>query len=364
MPKAILLLVPLFIFSCQKPIDFEEEKKKIQAQIDLVEEAHFSKDATQFYQPNADSWYDVRGGEVQQLNKSDQIPATQSYLDDMDFHQMIKRDDPIIEISEDATMASYIGSIMIKGMLNESPVFWVVSWQSVLKKIKGEWKIISSANTEADKAMSARVLLTQIRSSLGVPDGLNSIYAYAECQGPASSFKTLILSGKTVGKMEQVNGDSHLIMKHGGDSTWTYNLKTNALIERDPGFTGMFVKGHELHWLSFRPEDRYTQATLKEITEFHNQRAFHIECKDSFDRPVNFYYSFDTYIPLGFTLQTNDQGDQVTVTFENWEKIHDISVFKTATFTDNNGIFTYNYLDIKFNQINTQDFESKIGLIK
>ena len=126
----------------------------------------------------------------------------------------------------------------------------------------------------------------------------------------------------------------------------------------------MFVQGHELHWLSFWPEHRFVNAQLKEITKFKNQSAFNIEFNNAMNRSVNFYYSFDTYIPLGFELNINDEEDIVTVHFENWEKINDVSVFKKAIFEQGEEIFEYNFVDIKFNQLDTQDFESKIGLIK
>ena len=332
--------------------------------MDIVEQAHCDKDANQFYGPNAENWYDVRQGTVSRLNKVEMIPATQAYLDDMEFQEMIKRDDPIIEISNDGTMASYIGSAAIKGVLKEKPVFWVVSWQSVLKKMDGEWKIISSANTEADKATGAIVLLNQIRNSLGELEDKASIYADAQCTAPETSFRTLILSDKTGGRMEQIYGDHHIIMKHGSDTTWTYDLNSKKSLEGTNRSTKIFVQGHELHWLGFWPEDRYNTPILKDITKFLDQTAFHIEFRDAYNRPVNFYYAFNSYRPLGFDMQTNAQGDIVTVRFEKWEKIDKVFVFKNATFEHGRETFRYNFTDIRFNYISPQDFESKIALIR
>jgi hypothetical protein len=82
------------------------------------------------------------------------------------------------------------------------------------------------------------------------------------------------------------------------------------------------------------------------------------------DRPVNFYYSFESYIPLGFDLLTNDLGDPVTVNFEKWEKINGISVFKKAIFRQGNQVFNYDFRDINFNHADRKDLESKLGLIK
>jgi len=365
MNKITLLLILLFIFSCKKSIDIDTEKRKIQSQIDLVTEAHFTKDANKFYKPNAENWYDVRRGNVTLVKKQDMITATQSYLDNMEFQEMVKRDDPIIEISDDGTLASYIGSVTVKGILKEEPVFWVVSWQSVLKNINDEWKIISSANTEADNQTSSIVLLNQIRKNLGHKNenDIPSIYALAECKGPDRSFKTLILSRETDGRMEQIYDENHFVMKHGKDSSWTYNINTKSLNENMDESTKMFIQGHELHWLSFWPEHRYANAQLKDITKFKNQLAFNIEFINAMNKSVNFYYSFDSYVPLGFQININDEGDIVTVSFENWKKINDINVFTKATFEQGKEVFEYNFVDIKINQLDTEEFESKVGLI-
>ncbi len=364
--KVILIVLSLFLFSCQNVIDIDAEKKKIQSQIDLVDQAHYKKDAALFYQPNAEQWYDVRNGNVQQVHKSNAIPSTQSYLDEMDFHEMIRHRDPIIEISEDGTLASYIGAVTVKGILNETPIYWVVSWQSVLRKINGEWKIISTANTEANKQSSAAILMDQIRKKMGVQGeaDISSIYAYADCQGPERAFQTLLLSNQNNGRMEQVYENGHIILKHGKDSSWTYNLKTESLKEDIDPPTKTFIHGHELHWLSFWPEQRYSSPVFKGVSQFGGKTVFHIEFKDIANKPVNFYYSFDTYKPLGFVLQTDQKEGPVTVHFESWEKIDNIDVFKKATFTQGDEIFEYDFVDIKLNQLKDTDFETKEGLIK
>lgn len=366
MNKILLLLFTSFIISCQSSIDFEAEKKKIQSQIDLVEQAHFSKDALQFYKPNAENWFDIREGLILKVNKNDQIKGTQSYLDNMEFQQLIKRDEPIIEISDDASMASYIGSVTVKGILNKEPVFWVVAWQNVLKKIDDEWKIISSVNTEANKQTSANVVLDQVRKSLGLSAEIDnlSIYANAECIGPKRSFKTLILSRETDGRMEQIYDDRHIIMKHGKDSSWIYNVNSKSRIETMDESTKMFVQGHELHWLSFWPENRYINPLLKEITIFENQSAFKIQFNNNQNRAVNFYYAFNTFQPLGYEININDEGEIVTVYFEDWIKIDDVAVFKKATFVQGDQIFEYNFVDVKINDLDPQDFESKNSLIE
>ncbi|WP_160114528.1 hypothetical protein [Aquimarina sp. AU474] len=363
--KIIFIMITFVMLSCQKPVDIALEKKKIQDKIDLVVQAHYNKDAIQFFESNANEWYDVRNGIVQLIDKSEKIPSTQKYLDNMDFHEMIQRNNPVIEISDDATLASYLGSITIKGVFNESPVLWVVAWQSVLKKNKGEWEIISTTNTEGDNKVTAEVLLDHVRKKMGVigENDFSSVYAYAKCRGPERSFETLLLSNKKNGRMEQLYEEQHIILKHGENTSWTRNLSTNSGEEKMDNETMVFVNGHELHWLSFWPEHRYKDPVFKGISKFNDKTAFQIEFKDVFDKPVHFYYSFNTYLPLGFVLNTNPNGDTVDVTYNVWEKINNVQIFKKAAFKQGNDIFEYNFTDIKVNQIKSKDFENKTGLL-
>jgi len=364
MRNLTFLIVSLLILSCQSTLDIEAEKKAIQSLIDLVDKAHYTKDADQFYKPNDTSWYDIRQGLVSHLKKEDLIPVTQSYLNDMEFQELTRRDDPIIEISDDGTLASYIGSVTVKGLFNETPVFWVVSWQSVLKKIDGEWKIISTANTEADKETSAGVLLDAVRNSMGTFKDKTSIYANADCTAPETTFKTLILSRKTDGRMEQIYGDGHLIMKHGIDSTWAYDLNSKTVLSWPGAATKDFIRGHELHWLSAWPEDRFKNPVLKDFTTYKGRDAFHLEFRDDLNRPVNFYYTFENYRPIGFEMPAGDTGEIVSVHFENWEQINDAFVFTNAIFKHNNELFQYNFIDIKFDTLEDADLNSKNGLIE
>jgi len=360
----IFFFFTITIISCQPALDIEAEKAKIQAQIDLIGEAHFAKNAAQFYAPNADSFYDVRRGHVQKVNKADLIGGTQSYLDSMDFQELKRTHEPIIEISDDGTLASYIGAIVVKGYLSGSPVFWVVSWQSVLKKINNEWKIISTANTETPPEANASVILQNVKEAIGQMPDNGSINAMANCQGPIGEFKTLMFSRQSDGRMEQSTNNGHVILKHGDSVSWTQNLASQKLNNTPDKLTKLFIKGHEFHWLSFRPEDRLSKPVFKEFIEFKGQSCFKIEFKDALDRSVYFYYAFDDYTPLGFDNPTSSQEEMVTVSFANWKDLNGLKVFEKVIIEEGNDIWQYNFSDIKINSLKNEDFENKSGYIE
>lgn len=357
--KYIVVIMIVVFTGCSKTIDLEQEKSKIQAQINLVREAHLEKDAQLFYQPNADQWLDIRNGEMNYVNKVDRIPLTQSYLDRMEFLQLTTLGKPIIEISDDATLASYSSSVIVKGILGDQPVIWVVAWHNVLKKIDGEWKIINSTNTEASNSVAAEVILNEMRSYLGDVPSVRTISALADCTNPeGKTFKTLIYSKEDQGRMEQLSGNRHTVFKHGVQS-WGKNLNSENFYENLNPNLQVFAKSHELHWISMHPDQRYSKAQFNEIVDFKERKAIKIVFKDDAENPVNFYCDFETYQPIAFEIVIDEKGNTVTTYFENWKEEDGLKLFKEATFDESGSLFKYSFSEIKLNSLQDQDFESK-----
>ncbi|WP_299272966.1 hypothetical protein [uncultured Psychroserpens sp.] len=364
MRRFLIVLLVAFLSSCQQPVDLDFEKEQIKAQLDKVTQAHYKGDANLFYQPNAEQWYDVRSGQIKIRHKEDAIPGTQNYLDHMEFKDMIMRDEPIIEISDDATLATYTNSGVIRGFLNKEPIFWVVAWQSTLKKINNEWNIISTTNTEATKTISANVIIDNSKDYTKVTDSLQSLYAMANCIAPdLRPFKTLILSSHKKSKMEQQSGNSHYILKQGESNSWSYNVNTKTLTDSLSASTKTFVQGHELHWLSLFPGDRFSNPSFDGITKFKDQDAFKITFTNLTNSPVNFYYAFENYQPLGFEIFPGEGQDKAVILFEDWDTLDGINMFKKATFTQGDEIFEYVFTDIKINTLTDSDFERKAQMV-
>ena len=357
------LISLLLVFSCQIEPDLEIEKATIIQLMDSVHEAHFSKNAEQFFGPNATSWYDVRKGEISLVEKADRIPSTQAYLDNMEFLQLENRTDPVVEISNDATLASYAASVTVRGLLADQPVFWVVSWQSVLRKNDGEWRIISTANTEADPSGMAKVILKNVTDTIGMVDEESALYALANCSGPRGAFSTLIVSNSTDGRMEQRSEGRHTIFKHGKDSSFGKNLISGNFYPDIDDAMKMFAQGHELHWLAYRPLDRFKNPTFKQFTQFANQPAFEIGYSDLLERPVKFYYAFGSYVPLGFTMHTDEQGNTVDVYLEDWTEFDGRMAFMSARFIQGDDVFRYQYSDLRIDPSEDSDLESQEALL-
>ena len=360
-----LSLLSFYLFlSCQNPVNPEQEKEKIRTQMTLIAEAHFTKDATQFYASYSDSWYDAREGQLRKVKKTDVLPGTQEYLDQMEFVGMDNTHEPLVEISDDGKMASYMGAILLRGRLNGNPVFWIVSWQSVLKKIDEEWQIISNANTQAAAGAGAELILEKAKEHMGLLNEESTIYAMADCDSPGGAFKTLLISSKTAARMEQQFGAQHSILKYGQDTSWTYDINAAKLNDELDELTEMFIQGHELHWLSFRPEDRFNRPSYKGFEEFNGVTSFKIEFKDELNRPVYCYYAFENYQPLGFNIATNRKDQRVNVFYSDWQEEGGLKVFYKATFEDGPNIFEYEFSEIKIGTDADYDLENKNSYMK
>lgn len=359
----VFFLVLVFI-SCQPSVDKEAEREKIKALIASINEAHFKKDAVQFYAPNADSWYAIRGGGIHKRLKADGIAGTQDYLDQMEFLELAPQQEPIIEVSDDGSLATYAGAVVVRGYLAGQPMFWVVSWQSVLKKLEGEWKIISSANTEATPAATAPLILEKVRGVTGILPDSSTVSALANCQGPERAFTTLLFSGASDARMEQRYGSRHVILKYGETASWTYNGETQKLNEAPDDATKLFVQGHELHWLSLRPEDRFSNPRFVGFKDFEGQTAFTLEFTDMLDRSMLFYYDFEGYMPLGFDTPEDTPGGRVRVQFKAWEEQNGIQLVDKATFQQGEEHFSYDFASVRIGSVSQADFESKEAFIQ
>lgn len=358
-----LLLISLFI-SCQNKVDLDKERELILAQIALISKAHFDKNADQFYAPYANSWYDAREGEISKIIRDSVKPSTQDYLDQMEILELQHTHDPIIEISDDGSMASYMGAIVLKGKFNSNPVFWVVSWQSVLKKINDQWKIIGNANTQATPASTSKVIIDLAMKEIGYLNKEGTIYASADCKSPGGSFKTLIISERSKARMEQQQGEYHAIFKHGPLSSWSIELSSGKLNKKLDSITEMFIKGHELHWLGFRPEDRFNNPLFLGFEEYDGQSALKIQFSDALNRPVFFYYAFENYLPLGFSIATNADNKRVKVYYRDWEIMGDLKVFHGATFVDGANVFEYEYTDLRISGEHDFDLDIKSAYLQ
>ncbi len=362
--RSIGVVFLLFLFSCESSPDLEQERQAIIDIIGAVEKAHFDKDVEAFYAANDSVWTDVRNGRIELATKVDEMASTKAYFDRMKYDELLRLGEPILTFSDDASMATYIGSVMARGSFGESPIFWVFSWQSVFKKKSGEWKLISTANTMGDPATTADVLLDQVKKTVGELKEESCLQALAQCQGPDGSFQTLVTSSHTDGRMEQNSVRGSMVLKHGQSGSWFKDTNSGQTSEELDDRMRHFTVGHELHWLMLRPEDRLTDPKFNGVKTFQDKLAMEVEFSDPLQRPFKFYYSFENFQPIGFDMEIDDQGTAVSVIFGEWEDNDGIYLFRRAEFKDPlAGAFVYNYTDLQIDEGLMRNLDKKALLI-
>ncbi len=358
---AITVFFGLTLIGCQQNPDIE--KQEIKAIMSSMREAHFKQDADQFLEPLKDSFLEVRNGRYVTLKKSVSREGLQSYFQDMEFLELEDIQAPIIEISGDASMASYTASIIVKGYYQGRPQFSKLAWQSILKRIDGQWKIVSNVNTSLKDSLLGLVVLKRVKHTIGILADTLHIRAKANCTGPTDPFETLVLSSSTSGRMEQLSSDGHLILQHSDKGSWMNDLQKDKLTEvLDEGLIA-FIKGHEFHWLSFRPQDRLKDPRFKGYIDFDGRTAFQINFKDPLARTVIFYYDFESYRPLGFDYPSHREDEMIRSHFSDWSEVDGRLMFRKVIIDEGDNKWEYDFTEIKINGAINSDLESKNALI-
>ena len=359
------LFIFLFIEACSHR-DIPQEQDAIISIMDSIVEAHQEKNAEKWYENYADSFVDVRDGQVRKLFKEQEILETQDYLYKMSFKEL-KLDNPIVHLSNSGQWGTYINSGHVKGYYEGSPVYFVFSMMNTLQKQSGQWKISSTSNTEIPVNQLHSHIYEGSVASIGYnrsEDSVTSIYSLARCDGPSGPFTTLVCSTSEVIRFEQVVEDEQMIITLSPDHSWTSSGKN---ISDLPGNTPMreFVNGHELHWLILYPDSRYPNPGYQGISIFNNKECFHIQYADSSHVVADFFYSFDTFLPEGFRIYPEGLGpDGVSVTYSSWEDVDGISLPNKAVFHQGDQRFSYDFTEIMLNSIDRQQLQLQEPMLK
>ena len=175
---------------------------------------------------------------------------------------------------------------------------------------------------------------------------------------PSGSFKTLMFSGKDEARMEQKTSDKHVVLKHGTDSNWLYDLSGLTHQPDLDTLSRLFIQGHEFHWLVLRPLDRFKDPVFEGITKFNGKNAFQLAFKDALNRSVYLYYDFENYLPLGMDNPTSDEENRVVVYFRDWTKNQEFQMMEKVEIHEGKVVWSYDFIDVRINYVHPDDFES------
>jgi len=129
-----------------------EEKNKILALLQMERKAHFEKNAALFVSELADTILSVNKGITKQQSKQEMQAQMQRYFDAVEF---VKWDDiaaPVIQFSNDVSMAyaSIQKEIIVREKSNPQQAQQdtiIYSWVSIYKKLNSNWKLVCNIST-------------------------------------------------------------------------------------------------------------------------------------------------------------------------------------------------------------------------
>lgn len=158
--KLQFLILPLIIFliSCSNGSEFDREKeaKAILALHNLQRDYHFRKDSVSFVNQLSKNFISVNKGIISHPEKSETLSRYHRYFSSVEFIRWDDVRDPIIEFSEDGTLAYAIVDKMVKvaykdeaGKAMEDETHF--AWTAIYKKYGDEWKIDCVTSTEKPK---------------------------------------------------------------------------------------------------------------------------------------------------------------------------------------------------------------------
>ncbi|MCB0456664.1 MAG: nuclear transport factor 2 family protein [Flavobacteriaceae bacterium] len=150
-----ILLLTIVLTSCieQNQFDIEKETKEILKLHHLQRDYHFNKDSISFANQLSDNFVSVNRGIISQPKKSETISRYHSYFSSVEFIKWDDVTEPIINFSEDGTLAytivDKIVSVKYKNEANETVEGDThFAWTAIYKKYGDEWKIdcVTSTN--------------------------------------------------------------------------------------------------------------------------------------------------------------------------------------------------------------------------
>lgn len=154
MKQITFTILSLLLFACNNSIDETADRNAILELLQQERTAHFTKDADLFVSGFAPGLYMINKGKADTASPSDYKQKIQAYFDAVKF---IKWDDiaePIIQFSDDHSMAYAIiqKQVILETKdstgkpVNDTTDF---AWTSIYRKQNNEWKL--ECNTSTNK---------------------------------------------------------------------------------------------------------------------------------------------------------------------------------------------------------------------
>jgi hypothetical protein len=153
--KFIITSLVIFILSCsyQSGFDRNKETKAILELHHLQRAYHFNKDSISFANQLSNNFISVNKGIISRPEKHETISRYNNYFSLVDFVKWDDAAEPIIEFSDDGTLAYTIVDKIVKLTYKDDKGETVeekthFAWTAIYRKYGDEWKIDCVTSTE------------------------------------------------------------------------------------------------------------------------------------------------------------------------------------------------------------------------
>jgi hypothetical protein len=215
-----------------------------------------------------------------------------------------------------------------------------------------------TAGQSAEADAVAEQLLAGARRAMGDVDRVQSLSAVATVTGPSKQFRSAVYSARD-GRARLELGEQFLA-GIGAEKGWVYDLAADTVGPLD-GVTRGVINGHELHMLVLAPTTRWQQPRGRGSQDWRGEPALAVGFRDNLGAEPTLYLRARDTLPIGFRLinHTGKGPPDVEVTFDRWEEIDGVRLFRHAVFAQGNDRYEYDYTDIRLNAVADSLFEAK-----
>jgi ketosteroid isomerase-like protein len=155
MSKWMIAILP-FLFACTARSDTSKGKQAIQQLLRFERDAHVANDVDAFLNNFADTVVSVNRGDIHSSSLAESRDRFTPYFNSVTFSKWDDFAEPIIDISDDGSMAyAAIEKTVVLTYPDSlgNPLYDSANyaWVSIYKKLDGQWKLVCNASTMEDQ---------------------------------------------------------------------------------------------------------------------------------------------------------------------------------------------------------------------
>ena len=142
----------IIISSCSLKPDLEREKQKLLVLHDQQRTAHFDKNVRNLLAEQSNDFLQIQKGDITRPSLDERTQQMQAYFDRVAFDSWDDIEPPIVEISDDATMANtFVEKLVVLKLKDEKGKVSLdttrFAWTTTYRKIDGQWRMTAITST-------------------------------------------------------------------------------------------------------------------------------------------------------------------------------------------------------------------------